>query len=48
MELRTSATGGEEEGAEDWVVAITMLGFFSMSHLMCGASGGTRADLELA
>lgn len=47
MELRNSATGGEEEGAEDWVVAIAMLEFF-MSHLMCGAAGGTRADLELA
>lgn len=48
VELRNSATGREEEGAEDWVVAIAMLGFFSMSHLMCGAAGGTRADLELA
>lgn len=26
VELRNSATGGEEEGAEDWVVAIAMLG----------------------
>lgn len=38
----------EEEGAEDWVVAIAMLGSFSVSHLMCGAAGGTGADLELA
>lgn len=38
----------EEDGAEDWVVAIAMLGSFSVSHLMCGAPGGTGADLELA